>query len=205
MALGVIDHLVVSSATLSEGVAFIEDLLGVPMTEGGDHPLMGTHNALLSLGPATYLEVIAVNPDAPNPDHARWYDLDYFTGPARLTNWVLRVPDLIDALHRAPDGMGDLVALERGVYAWDMAIPQDGRLPFSGCAPGLLSWKGKQPAPNLPDLGLRLAAIEITHPEAEALSVALAPLVADDRISVHTGTAQLIAWLDTPKGLVELS
>lgn len=101
MALGEVDHLVVSSATLSEGVAYIEDLLGVSMSEGGDHPLMGTHNALLSLGPATYLEVIAVNPDADAPDHARWFDLDYFTGPARLTNWALRVPDLHQALLRA--------------------------------------------------------------------------------------------------------
>ncbi|MCK8465238.1 VOC family protein [Aliiroseovarius sp. S1339] len=204
MALGEFDHLVVSSATLSEGVAFIEDLLGVPMTGGGDHPLMGTHNALLSLGPSAYLEVIAINPDAPDPGRARWFDLDYFTGPARLTNWVLRVPDLVDALHRAPDGMGMSVELKRGAYAWDMAIPKDGRLPFSGCAPGILCWKGAQPAPNLPDQGLRLTALDITHPEAEALSVALAPLVADDRISVHAGAPGLSAWLDTPKGLVEL-
>ncbi|SEW28042.1 Glyoxalase-like domain-containing protein [Aliiroseovarius sediminilitoris] len=204
MALGEIDHLVVSSATLTEGVACIEDLLGVPMAGGGEHPLMGTHNALLSLGPSAYLEVIAINPDAPAPSRARWFDLDYFTGPARLTNWALRVPDLHEALHRAPDGMGDAIALERGDYAWDMAIPQDGRLPFSGCAPGLLSWKGRQPAPNLPDHGLRLAALEITHPEAEALSVALAPLIADGRISVHTGTPGLTAWLDTANGLVKL-
>ena len=33
MALGEVDHLVVSSATLSEGVAYIEDLLGVSMSE----------------------------------------------------------------------------------------------------------------------------------------------------------------------------
>ncbi|MDE9450886.1 VOC family protein [Aliiroseovarius sp. Z3] len=202
--MGEIDHLVVSSATLSEGVACLEDLLGVPMAGGGDHPLMGTHNALLSLGPSIYLEVIAVNPDAPTPPRARWFDLDYFTGPTRLTNWALRVPDLPDALHRAPDGMGDALALERGDYSWDMAIPQDGRLPFSGCAPGLLSWKGQQPAPNLPDHGLRLAALEITHPEAEALSVALIPLVADGRISVHAGEPSLNAWLDTANGLVEL-
>ncbi|WP_255743931.1 VOC family protein [uncultured Aliiroseovarius sp.] len=204
MALGQIDHLVVSSATLAEGVALIEDLLAVPMTGGGEHPLMGTHNALLSLGPETYLEVIAINPDAPAPDRARWFDLDYFTGPARLTNWALRVPDLQGALHRAPNGMGDAVALERGAYAWDMAIPIDGRLPFSGCAPGLLSWKGAQPAPDLADHGLRLAALEITHPEADALSVALAPLVADGRITLHGGAPGLVAWLDTPRGMVEL-
>lgn len=204
MALGEIDHLVVSSATLSEGVAYIEDLLGVPMTEGGDHPLMGTHNALLSLGPSAYLEVIAINPDAPDPGRARWFDLDYFTGPARLTNWVLRVPNIAQALQRAPDGTGEVTALERGVYKWDMAIPRNGRLPFGGCAPGVLSWKGAQPALSLPDHGLRLAALEVSHPESDAVSVALAPLVSDERISVHSGSEGVSAWIDTPKGLVRL-
>jgi hypothetical protein len=204
MALGDVDHLVVSSATLSEGVAYIEDLLGVPMSEGGDHPLMGTHNCLLSLGPSTYLEVIAVNPAAEAPGHARWYDLDYFTGPARLTNWALRVPDLHQALQRAPDGSGDALQLTRGDLRWDMAVPADGRLPFAGCAPGLLSWQGDMPMQHLPDHGLRLAALEITHPEAEALAVALHPLVVDKRISVHTGASGLSAWIDTPDGLVQL-
>ncbi len=204
MALGQIDHLVVSSATLAEGVAFVEETLGVEMATGGEHPLMGTHNRLLSLGPDCYLEVISVNPDARQPPHPRWFDLDYFTGDARLTNWVVRVPDLEKALHRAPDGTGQIHDLRRGEYRWQMAVPEDGRLPFSACAPGMLSWQGADPAPKLPDHGLRLAALEITHPEAEALSVALAPLVKDDRLSVHSGTSGLRAWIDTPKGLIQL-
>ena len=204
MALGQIDHLVVSSATLAEGVAFVEETLGVVMATGGEHPLMGTHNRLLSLGPNCYLEVISINPDAPQPPHPRWFDLDYFTGDARLTNWVVRVPDLEEALHRAPDGTGQIHDLRRGEYHWQMAVPEDGRLPFSACAPGMLSWQSADPAPALPDHGLRLAALEIIHPEAEALSVALTPLVKDHRLSVHSGAAGLRAWIDAPKGLIQL-
>jgi len=204
MALGQIDHLVVSSATLSEGVSYIESLFSVPLAEGGEHLVMGTHNALLSLGPSAYLEVIAVNPEAAQPDRARWYDLDYFTGSTRLTNWALRVPDLHEALLRAPSGMGEELALARGKFRWDMAIPQDGRQPFSGCAPALLHWQGPQPAPALPDHGLRLDALEITLPEAEALTIALNPLVEDDRISVHSGAPALSALIDTPNGIVRL-
>lgn len=204
MALGTIDHLVVSAATLDEGIGFVEATLGVPMASGGAHPQMGTHNRLLSLGPAAYLEVIAVNPDAPRPDHARWFDLDYFTGNARLTNWVVRVPDLSEALYRAPEGTGDILQLQRGDYRWKMAVPDDGRLPFSGCAPGVLSWQSADPAPSLPDHGLRLTALEINHPEAEALSVALLPLVNDDRVSLQSGPPGLSAWIDTPGGLVRL-
>lgn len=204
MALGKMDHLVVSSASLSEGIAYIEDLLAVPMTEGGDHPLMGTHNALLSLGPDFYLEVIAVNPEAPAPDHARWFDLDYFTGPARLTNWAVRVPDLHEALLHAPVGTGDELSLSRGDFRWDMAVPADGRLPFTNCTPGLLSWHGKMPAPHLPDHGLRLSSLSISHPEAEALCVALGPLVADARITIVDGAPGLSAQIETPGGSVTL-
>lgn len=60
------------------------------------------------------------------------------------------------------------------------------------------------PAPRLTDHGLRLAALEITHPEAEALRVALHPLVEDTRISVHSGEPGIVAWIDTPAGLVQL-
>ncbi|MDA5093627.1 VOC family protein [Aliiroseovarius sp. KMU-50] len=204
MALGAIDHLVVSSATLAEGVAYVEETLGMPMAGGGEHPRMGTHNRLLSLGPDTYLEVISVNPAASRPDHARWFDLDYFRGDARLTNWAVRVPNIEEALHRAPEGTGDILQLERGDYRWQMAVPEDGRLPFGGCAPGVLSWQSEDPAPGLPDQGLRLVALEITHPEAEALSVALMPLVIDTRLTLHSGEPGIAAWIDTPNGMVKL-
>ena len=208
MALGTIDHLVVSAATLAEGVAHVETTLGVSMSgraqAGGEHPLMGTHNRLLSLGPDTYLEVISINPDAPQPPHPRWFDLDYFTGDARLTNWVVRVPDLGVALTRSPDGTGDVHDLTRGANRWKMAIPSDGRLPFSACAPGLLSWQGADPAPALLDQDIRLTGLEITHPAAEGLSVALAPLVVDPRLSVQGGQPGVCATFETPGGMVQL-
>ncbi len=204
MALGKIDHLVISAATLDEGVRSIEAALGVQMAGEGAHPLMGTHNRLLSLGPDCYLEVIAVDPNAAPPPHARWFDLDYFTGDARLTNWVINTPDLDAALHRLPDGTGAPLELTRGDYRWRMAVPENGRLPFDGCAPGALQWLTAAPAGALPDRGLRLAALEITHPEAEALRVALSPLVKDPRLSLHSGPPGLAAWIDTPSGMVRL-
>ena len=39
-----------------------EGALGATPAPGGHHPLMGTHNQLLSLGPGEYLEVIAIDP-----------------------------------------------------------------------------------------------------------------------------------------------
>ncbi len=78
-------------AALADGVAWVEATLGVPMQPGGRHPTMGTHNALLRLGRSAYLEVIAIDPDAPPPSRPRWYGLDDLApdAPARLATWVV--------------------------------------------------------------------------------------------------------------------
>ncbi|MDP7609692.1 MAG: VOC family protein [Candidatus Marinimicrobia bacterium] len=59
-----IDHIVIGIHDLEKGIASIEDLTGVKPVYGGAHPSLGTHNALISLGNRTYLEILAPNPDA---------------------------------------------------------------------------------------------------------------------------------------------
>ena len=56
-----LDHLVVVASTLEAGAQFVEQALGVAPSPGRRHPHMGTHNLLLSLGPAAYLEVAAID------------------------------------------------------------------------------------------------------------------------------------------------
>lgn len=56
-----IDHLVVGSADLDAGIAWVADRLGVAPVPGGVHDGFGTRNALLGLGDA-YLEVLAIDP-----------------------------------------------------------------------------------------------------------------------------------------------
>ncbi|MFO0004298.1 MAG: VOC family protein, partial [bacterium] len=51
-----VDHLVLGAATLEEGIAWAERMLGATPQPGGRHPQWGTHNALLSLGHGAYLE-----------------------------------------------------------------------------------------------------------------------------------------------------
>lgn len=197
-----LDHLAVSAATLDEGVALVEDLLGVPMGGGGAHPLMATHNRLLGLGDL-YLEVIAIDPAAGPPGRVRWFDLDRFgSGPPRVTNWICRCDDLAQALAAAPPGCGDILALSRGDLRWQMAVPADGRLPFDNAFPALIRWQGSlHPAPLLPDHGLRLSRLEIAHPEAATLRRALEPLLDDPRVIVVAGArAELRATIATPRG-----
>ena len=197
-----LDHLAVSARSLDEGVAVIEAALGVTMAGGGKHPAMGTHNRLLSLGDL-YLEVIAVDPAAPAPDRPRWFDLDRFTGPPRLTTWIAATGDMDAALAEGPPGWGDPMALARGDYRWQMAVPQDGRLPFDGTCPALIQWHGTlHPAAALPDLGLRLNRLTVTHPKAPALRAALG--LTDPRLHFTAGPPGLEAVIDTANGPVTL-
>ncbi len=196
-----LDHLAVVAGRLDAGVADIEGLLGVTMAGGGKHPLMGTHNRLLGLGDL-YLEVISVDPEAPAPTRPRWFDMDRFTGPPRLANWVAACDDLASEVALGPDGIGQPIALQRGDYRWQMAVPDDGRLPFDGAFPALIQWEGAaHPARALPDLGLRLARLEIAHPQAPALRAALAGRLTDPRIVIlDAPVVALRATIDTPQG-----
>jgi len=63
-----IDHIILGVADLDQGIETFEQLTGVRPVYGGRHPV-GTHNALVSLGGRTYLEIIAVQPGASPPSH----------------------------------------------------------------------------------------------------------------------------------------
>ena len=196
-----LDHLAVSCAALAEGVAALEAALGVPLAPGGEHATMGTHNRLLSLGPEEYLEVIAINPAAPAPGRPRWFDLDRFAGPPRLTNWVAACDDMDAALAASPPGTGVPTDLARGDFRWTMAVPEDGCLPFDGSFPALIRWHGTaHPAPRLPDHGIRLTGLTLCHPQAGALRAALGALTRDARLTVEQGPVAMRARFRTPNG-----
>ena len=88
-----IDHLVYGAPDLGAAVNDLERRFGVGAAAGGKHLGIGTHNALLALGPRTYLEVIAPDPDQPVPANARPFGLDELTAP-RLVGWALGCDDI---------------------------------------------------------------------------------------------------------------
>lgn len=196
------DHLAIACETLAEGAGAVETALGVPLAPGGEHAAMGTHNRLLSLGPGEYLEVIAINPAAPGPGRPRWFALDAFAGPPRPNAWICRTGDMTSALAAAPDGAGPPIAFTRGQYDWEMAVPDSGLLPFAGLFPAMIQWhSAAHPADTLPDQGVRLRRLVITHPDAPALRAALEPMMTDARLAITQGAAPALAVeLDTPHG-----
>jgi hypothetical protein len=151
------DHLVVAARTLEEGAAWVEAQLGVAPANGGRHATMGTHNRLLKLGAGRFLEVIAIDPEAPAPGRPRWFDLDapfmrerLARGPD-LIHWVERTDDLEGALREYSDSV-EILSLSRGPYRWRIGVPRDGHRPGAGSLPTLIQWEGGlHPADALPE------------------------------------------------------
>ncbi|SLN31079.1 hypothetical protein ROJ8625_01406 [Roseivivax jejudonensis] len=170
-----LDHLVVAAETLEEATAHAEAALGQPLVPGGKHVRFGTHNCVAGLADDLYLEAIAIDPAVPPPPMPRWFGLDRFRGPARLSTWVVRVEDLDAALAVLPMA-GEAVDMARGALRWRMAVPEDGALPFDGLFPALIEWRSPVPAGTaLASTGRRVTRLQIAHPEAEALAALLGP------------------------------
>ncbi|HSU22134.1 VOC family protein [Comamonadaceae bacterium OTU4NAUVB1] len=222
-----IDHLVVAARTLEEGVRWCEATLGVVPGPGGAHPLMGTHNRLLSIAteafPRAYLEVIAIDPaqrPARGPGQHRWFDLDDAAlqgglarhGP-RLVHFVARVPDARAALDALAAGAthidrGPLVAASRdtpaGRLTWKISVRDDGQRLFYGALPTVIEWGPVHPADTMPASGIALQALHVRHPRAAVLREALDALGLAD-IAVRDGAPDLVAVLQTPRGIVTLA
>src|ERR1044071_8815228 len=88
-----VDHLVYAVPDLDAAVADLEQRLGVRATPGGQHQGRGTRNALIALGPESYLEILAPDPAQPVPAGGRWFGVDPKT-PARLAGWAAKGGDL---------------------------------------------------------------------------------------------------------------
>ncbi|MEO6921081.1 MAG: VOC family protein [Collimonas sp.] len=173
-----IDHLVVTAASLELGVEYVHRMLGVTLETGGEHPRMGTHNCLLRLGDALFLEVIAINPDAPHPGRSRWFPLDALNPDSqpRLATWVVRTNDIHAAVAVSPIPLGAIEPMTRGQLNWLITIPEDGGLPMDGVAPVFIEWQAQpHPAAKLQNLGCSLVRLEARHAEAEKLSGLLHP------------------------------
>jgi hypothetical protein len=211
-----IDHLVMAARTLDEGVAWCEATLGIVPAAGGRHALMGTHNRLASLAapacPRAYLEIIAIDPQAPPPGRARWYDLDdagaqalLARGP-QLIHWVLGCDDIDDRcrlLAAAGIDRGTVLDVERatpqGPLRWRISVRDDGARLAAGALPTLIEWGARHPVDTLPASGVALEALHVGGLPAAAAAFCSAPAVRH-----ASGEPALVATLRTPRGPVVL-
>ena len=207
-----IDHLVVTAPTLASGIQHVEQSLGCKMQSGGQHPRMGTHNALLKIGDRCYLEVISIDPSTTSPSRPRWFELDTLLPetPPRLATWVLRTNDIYTVSNAAEIDLGIVEEMSRGTMEWQITIPPDGRLPFHGIAPAVIQWKGEvHPASRLPESSVSLMQLAGHHPSAQQITALLNVASFDGPFSVVEPpdgvSVGLTATFQTPKGMVILS
>ena len=206
------DHLVLVAHDLDRGAVWLEQQLGVSLTAGGKHSRMGTHNRLLGLGENFYLELIAIDPQAPPPGRPRWFGLDHADLPAgrpRLIHWVARSEDIERDATASSEPLGEILPMERGDYRWRITVPPDGQLPGDGLVPTLIQWDVPfHPASRLPDCGCRLMKLEGFHPQPAHIRAALESLGLGSRLDVHPcaagEAAHLVAYIRTSAGLIEL-
>ena len=214
-----VDHVVVAAASLEQGVAWCERVLGVTPGPGGKHPLMGTHNRLMRIAspayPDAYFEIIALDPEAAQLQRVRWFGLDepalqerLRDGP-RLVHVVARVADLAArraALLQVGVDPGVPVKAGRdtpqGPLAWQILVRDDGRLLCGGALPTLIQWEGRHPAQAMPDGGVTLSALTL-----RGVSPAVAAVLQLQGAVVQEAppAPALTAVLHTPRGEVVLT
>jgi len=221
-----IDHLVIAADSLEQGAAWCAATFGVRPAGGGKHAFMGTHNQVMAISsesfPDCYLEVIAIDPDAPAPGRARWFGLDHpalrdaLRDSPRLVHAVARTQK-IETLCRELDSLalnpGELLAAQRetpyGLLKWRITVRQDGRLECSGALPSLIHWQGEHPCAHLPPTDLSLRQLALRGIPRQAVDVLQLPAVDTDPIDGNVPLdavqqAPLTATLESPRGRVVL-
>jgi hypothetical protein len=191
------DHIAIAAPSLDEGAEYVRNLTGLTFPKGGEHPDMGTHNLVTALGPDTFAEVIAINPDATPPNRPRWFGLDDPTEQAKfpcIQAWLLRTDDIDGCIAKAAElgiDLGRATPFRRDALRWRFAVTDDGAIPLDGAAPLLLQWDEtgpNHPANRMTDLGLRMDMLTIETPHADRLTELLDALGLQDRPDIKQAT-----------------
>lgn len=214
-----IDHLVYATPDLASAVADIESRFGVAPTPGGAHLGLGTFNALLGLGPRTYLEIIGPDPAQPTPIAPRPFGIDDLASP-KLVAWCASpqraLGDVVNAARESGFDPGDVHSMSRqrpdGVMLeWQLTlaplpIPEGGVLPF------FIDWgRTIHPTESLATGGT-LMTLDLFHPAPRTIDLMLSAvsdsaLLGDDQVNItlnYDDEAKLSATIMTAHGLVTL-
>ena len=209
-----LDHLTVIAPTLAEGVAHVRACLDLDVPFGQRHLYMGTHNHLLQLGDMTYLEIVALDPEGESPGRRRWFGLDDqakvradWEAGRRLRGWVARTDGLGEVIAGREAVFGEKVPLPPVDSTFDFAIPTDGSLPLDGAAPSLIDRRGKaRSMATIADLGARLVAFSLEHPDPDAIARLYRALDIDRPPVIARGPKlRYRARIETPAGVRKLT
>lgn len=205
------DHLLLGVSSLDHGIDWLERKTGVRALAGGVHPGRGTRNALVSLGGAHYLEIIAPDP-AQTRVHPQ-FPVDKLVEP-RLIHFVVRTNDIErsavslrgEGLHVTGITNGSRRTLAGTLLRWKtlgveskFAIGPIDPIPF------FIEWArdSTHPSQEAPR-GCTTEGLRFEHPRADELSAALRALGLEGNVTT-ADQARIVAVLRTPKGRFELA
>ena len=173
-----LDHILLGVSDLDHGIAWFEQRSGVRAVIGGVHPGRGTRNALASLGPRRYLEIIAPDPQQAGTPASReeWAARLAALQEPRLIGWAAHTFDLV-AVAKAAKTAGMAIDEPRDgsrsrpdgkVLRWKsfgLKDDRDGMLPF------FIEWSRDtvHPSQDAPQ-GCKLLSFSAESPSAEQLA-----------------------------------
>lgn len=204
-----LDHIVWAVPDLDEGIRTIAELTGIEPVSGGKAPgREQSHNALISLGGGSYLEIFS---PARAGGGGRWGKL-VEDGHPRIVSYALQVTDRFAQLKASiaaggysftgPRAMGR-VRPDGGAVNWELlnvaGTPLDDALPF------FIDWLGSAPHPSESSpKGATIDSFVVAHPKAAELADIYrglgvgTPVLRSNKVSINL-------VLDTPRGKVWLS
>jgi hypothetical protein len=206
-----IDHVIIGVPDLQGGMDRLEEMTGVRPVFGGEHPGRGTRNALLSLGPGVYLELLAPQEGAELPEDAAGL---LTLGEPTPWGWAASSQDIEATMARLADlgyetfepQAGSRATPDGGMLRWVSGGVESPTIPE---IPFFIEWAPDSPHPSTtsPD-GCTLSSMTVFTPESEEVSRFVDALGLD--VSVEAGGGSVGQYgigeyeiaLDCPAGRV---
>ena len=202
-----IDHLVWFNADLAAGRCHFAASMDAEPLYGGEHPGEGTANAVLGLGPSTYLEILGR--DVQQRAEALDPEVASLAGPG-LYHWAVGGVDLAHLARRAA-----AAGLTGGALVPGGRVKPDGKRldwicwglrdhGFGSLVPFFIDWcDSVHPALSAPRGG-RIAQFEVRTPERDRLRAIFEVLELDIPV-VEAASPGVVAVLESKRGQTTLT
>jgi hypothetical protein len=203
-----LDHLVYATPDLEAGMAHIENLLGVAARPGGNHPGMGTRNALLTLGTMCYLEIIGPDPQQTDFKGERPFGINALEAP-RLVTWAARRLELgqfVETARSRGEELGEVLPMSRKtpkgeLLTWELTLPAINN--GVGIRPFFIDWGvTPHPAGHSPT-GAHLKSLQLEHPQPEEVLHMTKALELEVSV-IEAPCPGMAAFIECPAGKIEL-
>ena len=201
-----LDHILLGCNDLGVGIDYVYQRTGIRAAAGGVHPGAGTKNALLSLGPSRYLEIIAPDPLQPASSDPR--GLAGLKNPA-LMGWAAHRHDLSEfatllrgaGIECVGPNPGSRSRPDGTTLKWRTLALKEVR---EGVLPFFIEWDSHSLHPSVDaPAGCRLTDFGIGTPDPSALKALAEKLQLD--VQIHqSNEARLAATIVGPKGPMSL-